>query len=1007
MELSNLTKKRREHIRSCRDNNDNSHEIIAGLYSDQSHFIYELLQNADDAGASEVIFNLTSESLEVTHNGTKLFDSKDVDSITTVGSSPKKDDVNSIGTFGVGFKSVFAITKTPSIHSGNYHFRIVDFIVPETIKSLDIKEQYTVIYLPFDHLITSPEDAYKQISKRLQALESESLLFLRNIQEVQWSTESDKGHYLAEIKEDKDSLISQVNEQDSLRDYLIFKKIIEIDGAKLNIVVAYPLNIDDGDTVVPVHNSKLFVFFPTNERTGLKFLVHAPYKTTPSRESIPFDDSQNQIITNELSMLIAESIQSIKNNGLLDVGFLTLLPIDSENEHSLYSSAFQKVKDALTTNLLLPTSDNGYANAGNTLLAREKELTTLLGSSDCSELFERKTWLSTAITYDKTRELRDYLTGILNIPEITMQKFCTEITEEFIKTKRDEWVINFYSNITKNKALYRVGGSYQKKGVLRKRPIIRLEDDSHICPEDDFGDLQVYLPSKGTSKFKTVKRAIVESEESIEFLKSLGLKEPNNIAEIKEFIIPKYQSSYIGKDEYIDDFERVLTIWMQSDEYRKKEVADLLKQSQFVRCINQSKSIFYQKADDVYFCTDKLLAWYEGNLDDNIYFLEVGIQLTENSRKFIESLGVRYDIKMSGINDIRVSNYGWYERSVNGFNPGFGIHGLEFTLKSITAEKSLFLWSVLLKNTNKLKGYIETTSNQNHPYNKGEEKTSKAMDALIKSPWLYDKEGKLIFLPIDQVAFDDLSDDYQKEDNNIERLVKALGFKLDEIVEFEEKTGKKVVSIEDFELLRKIKKDPNDAEEEKDEDDNWIPETDPDDANIIEDESDFKRHIQEDLSGQDAKVNAGIDDTDNDNGEKERANGSNSDKPKDSKAIGAWGESIANRYLVKKYSKNEVVWLNESGNVGKGYDFVIRENGEDIAYYEVKSKTDKAPQLFLISGTQWGWAKNLHNANKGGMYKILLISNAGKKEPKIREIINPVELWNAGKLYADPVNIEL
>ncbi len=90
------------------------------------------------------------------------------------------------------------------------------------------------------------------------------------------------------------------------------------------------------------------------------------------------------------------------------------------------------------------------------------------------------------------------------------------------------------SNITKNKALYRVGAGYQTKGVLRERPIIRLEDGSHVCPENDSGDLQVYLPPKGHSKFKTVKRALLEAEESYEFLKSLGLEEPNNIAEIKE-----------------------------------------------------------------------------------------------------------------------------------------------------------------------------------------------------------------------------------------------------------------------------------------------------------------------------------------------------------------------------------------------------------------------------------------------------------------------------------------
>ena len=177
MNLSNLTEKRREHIQSCRDNNDKSHEIIAGLYSDPSHFIYEILQNADDAGASEVKFNLSSESLEVTHNGKRLFDFNDVDSITTVGSSTKKDDVNSIGTFGAGFKSVFAITKTPSIHSGDYHFRIIDFIVPETVEPLVNKEQYTVISLPFNHPDIASEDAYNQISNRLKALESESLLF--------------------------------------------------------------------------------------------------------------------------------------------------------------------------------------------------------------------------------------------------------------------------------------------------------------------------------------------------------------------------------------------------------------------------------------------------------------------------------------------------------------------------------------------------------------------------------------------------------------------------------------------------------------------------------------------------------------------------------------------------------------------------------------------------------------------------------------------------------------
>lgn len=385
MKLSDLTQKRREHIQSCRDNKDNSHEIIAGLYSDPSHFIYELLQNADDAGASEIIFRLASQSLSITHNGIKLFDSDDVDSITTVGSSTKKDDVNAIGTFGAGFKSVFAITKTPYIHSGDYHFRITDFIVPEEIEATNIGERSTEIILPFNHPDISDDNAYKQISDRLQALESESLLFLHNIKEIQWRTEYDSGHYLSEIKGNKASLISQVNNKDDLVEFFFTRKQIEVDGTALNIVVAYQLNSDG--KIIPVHDSRLFVFFPTNERTGLKFLVHAPYKTTPSRETIPFDDNQNMEITTAVSALIAESILGMKNSNLLSVDVLSMLPIDADNEHPLYRAAFDQVKSIFSTELLLPTSNGDYGSSVNTILARERELANLLAHMDCTELF--------------------------------------------------------------------------------------------------------------------------------------------------------------------------------------------------------------------------------------------------------------------------------------------------------------------------------------------------------------------------------------------------------------------------------------------------------------------------------------------------------------------------------------------------------------------------------------------------------------------------------------------
>ena len=46
---------------------------VVEKYSEQAHFVYELLQNADDAGATEVRFVLSNNQLLFAHNGTRHF----------------------------------------------------------------------------------------------------------------------------------------------------------------------------------------------------------------------------------------------------------------------------------------------------------------------------------------------------------------------------------------------------------------------------------------------------------------------------------------------------------------------------------------------------------------------------------------------------------------------------------------------------------------------------------------------------------------------------------------------------------------------------------------------------------------------------------------------------------------------------------------------------------------------------------------------------------------------
>ena len=71
--------------------------LVAGHYSENNHFIYELLQNAEDEGASRIVFDYYSDRLRVFHNG-EPFDQKDVEGICTfIDGTKDKDSVQKIG----------------------------------------------------------------------------------------------------------------------------------------------------------------------------------------------------------------------------------------------------------------------------------------------------------------------------------------------------------------------------------------------------------------------------------------------------------------------------------------------------------------------------------------------------------------------------------------------------------------------------------------------------------------------------------------------------------------------------------------------------------------------------------------------------------------------------------------------------------------------------------------------------------------------------------------------
>ena len=128
------------------------------LYSTDTHFVLELIQNADDNDYNNDIllesndvpslrFIMSSTSITVLNNEVGFFE-RHIRTICNVGQSTKKANQSGyIGQKGIGFKSVFRISDTPHVHSNGFHFMFdirsgpVGYILPHWYPEKDISSE--------------------------------------------------------------------------------------------------------------------------------------------------------------------------------------------------------------------------------------------------------------------------------------------------------------------------------------------------------------------------------------------------------------------------------------------------------------------------------------------------------------------------------------------------------------------------------------------------------------------------------------------------------------------------------------------------------------------------------------------------------------------------------------------------------------------------------------------------------------------------------------------------
>jgi hypothetical protein len=99
------------------------HALSEDLYSDPMRFVYELIQNADDANSTQICFALLDENYLVFAHDGRAFNEKDVQSLCAVSRSTKVRQKKTAGYKGLGFKAVFGQSDYVLIMTNDQSFR--------------------------------------------------------------------------------------------------------------------------------------------------------------------------------------------------------------------------------------------------------------------------------------------------------------------------------------------------------------------------------------------------------------------------------------------------------------------------------------------------------------------------------------------------------------------------------------------------------------------------------------------------------------------------------------------------------------------------------------------------------------------------------------------------------------------------------------------------------------------------------------------------------------------
>lgn len=666
---------------------------IKDKYTDKGHFVYELLQNADDVGATSAKFELYLDDtdgygkLVFRHNGTEHFfvtdpaseemDREDnrlgsVNAITSVAQSNKTS--NSIGKFGVGFKSVFHYTTSPFVYDRDFRFKIIDYIVPE----FDIPdypgrgENETVFVIPFNRPAGGPPDVdggvpvptrdqcYEEIRDRLVDLVFPTL-FLSELSKIDYvcydasgNIEREGNYSSQEIRTGIDggisySFIKYVQPENNAGCESHYLWVFSLgNNAYDRCAIAFMANEDEtlqNDT----EERYVQCFFPTKVKMGQRFLVHAPFLLTESREGIIENVPHNQNCINQLSDLTARSIELLAGlkttNGacIYDDESVKVFPIRriSGDGATRFNCFFEKTKQVFLEKCVIPIT-RGYSTYPNVVIAaslamRElfpaEILRTLLSQDGIDWGFPNVTMSSQIVEQSDVIKF----IGEIELKKLRDKDVIDKLSKSFMQTRNLTWIAELHKWLDQD---------LDRREWAKKKPIFLSSAGQPVAAFDDNDGYILFLPCDGITPppgCETLSPDLQEQEGTKGLIDQYKIAKPDAKAWLIRFIDDAAANG--SREAHIVWFSKIVGKTMEMSPEVQKEIFEKLKGKKLL-CTDINGRETMGLCENLYFLTpeSELRNYFCGN--DNILFLDYDAYLqglpeySDRLKAVFRSLGV-------------------------------------------------------------------------------------------------------------------------------------------------------------------------------------------------------------------------------------------------------------------------------------------------------------------------------------------------------------------------------